>query len=124
MSVIDPSCGWSAGGMISTLEDMKTWAVALGTGSLLTPEAQAERLSIGIVFTAGSIYFKYCLGGTWMGENVIFGHNSEIFGFTSAVFHMPSKQAVFVVLSNCDYTNTLSVIASISKIVYPDDVPW
>ena len=40
----NPSWGWGAGNMISTLDDMRIWARALATGVLLTPETQQERL--------------------------------------------------------------------------------
>ena len=40
----NPSWGWAAGAMISTLEDMHIWAPALATGKLLTPEMQPQRL--------------------------------------------------------------------------------
>ena len=37
----NPSWGWAAGAMISTLDDMHIWAPALATGKLLTPQTQA-----------------------------------------------------------------------------------
>ena len=33
----NPSWGWAAGAMISTLDDMHIWAPALATGKLLSP---------------------------------------------------------------------------------------
>jgi len=42
----NPSWGWTAGAMISTVEDMLVYGRALGTGEgLLPPEQQAERLN-------------------------------------------------------------------------------
>ena len=38
----DPSWGWAAGAMISTLDDMRIWGVALATGKLLTPQMQTQ----------------------------------------------------------------------------------
>lgn len=39
-----PSWGWAAGAMISTLDDLRIWAPALATGTLLQPETQSQRL--------------------------------------------------------------------------------
>jgi hypothetical protein len=41
---IDPSFCWAAGAMVSNLEDLKVWAEALGTGSLISESMQRERL--------------------------------------------------------------------------------
>ena len=86
-----------AGSLISTLEDGRTWAEALATGSLLKPETQAERLH-GSPLDAGPPYGMYALGigetdGWW-------GHNGEGLGFTVAVFHNPTSGASIVVYTN------------------------
>ena len=53
----NPSWGWAAGAMISTLDDMHIWAPALATGKLLTPHPPIPA-SPGIVSP-----------GTWSGAN-------------------------------------------------------
>lgn len=86
-----------AGSLVSTLEDGRTWAEALATGSLLTPETQAERLK-GSPLDAGPPYGSYALG---IGEtNGWWGHNGEGLGFTVAVFHNPTSGATIVVYTN------------------------
>ena len=41
----NPSWGWTAGSMISNLDDLLVWGEALATGEgILSPEMQAERL--------------------------------------------------------------------------------
>jgi D-alanyl-D-alanine carboxypeptidase len=42
--VLSPSTLFGAGAIISTFGDLQIWAKALGTGSLLTPGAQALRM--------------------------------------------------------------------------------
>src|SRR5438477_6834866 len=44
-TTMNPSWGWTAGAMISTLADLHTWAQALATGRLLSPALQKQRLS-------------------------------------------------------------------------------
>lgn len=89
-----------AGSMVSTLDDARVWAEALGSGLLLEPSTQAERQD-GAPLDQGPPYDRYALGigetkGWW-------GHNGEGLGFTAAVFHDPetgTNVAVFMNESN------------------------
>jgi len=45
MTFFDPSIAWTAGAMISTLDDLHVWAEVLAEGELLEPETQQERLT-------------------------------------------------------------------------------
>ncbi len=92
MSVFGP-----AGSMVSNLEDGRVWAQLLGSGALLEPATQRERLE-GAPLDAGPPYDLYALGvgetGGW------WGHNGEGFGFTAALFHQPDSGASIVVFTN------------------------
>jgi D-alanyl-D-alanine carboxypeptidase len=83
-----------AGAMVSTLDDMRVWAGALATGSLLKSATQSERLQ-GAPLEEGPPYDRYALGigetGGW------WGHNGEGFGFTAAMFHNNVTGATVVV---------------------------
>ncbi len=86
-----------AGSMVSTLDDTRVWAEALGGGLLLTAQTQTEREQ-GAPLDAGPPYDIYALG---MGEtNGWWGHNGEGLGFTAAVFHEPDSGASIVVFMN------------------------
>jgi D-alanyl-D-alanine carboxypeptidase len=86
-----------AGSMVSTLDDARVWAEALGGGLLLGAQTQAEREQ-GAPLDAGPPYDIYALG---MGEtNGWWGHNGEGLGFTAAVFHQPQSGASIVVFMN------------------------
>jgi D-alanyl-D-alanine carboxypeptidase len=86
-----------AGAMVSNLADMRVWAEALATGSLLKPATQSERLQ-GAPLEEGPPYDRYALGigetGGW------WGHNGEGFGFTAAMFHDNGSGATVVVFMN------------------------
>ena len=43
----NPSWGYAAGAVVSTLSDIRTWASAVGTGSLLRPDTQSQRIADG-----------------------------------------------------------------------------
>ncbi|MFE7559982.1 serine hydrolase domain-containing protein [Kitasatospora sp. NPDC057500] len=93
----NPSWGWAAGAAISDQADMKKWAKALATGSLLKPETQAQRLEPQ----------PSKVPGTWYGLGVFYnhgwiGHNGSLPGYQSVAVYLPSAQASLVVLLNTD----------------------
>ena len=94
----NPSWGWAAGAMISTLDDMHTWAVALATGKLLTPQTQQQRLQT--VGSPGMPSDGYGLGifnlGGWI------GHNGSLPGYQTVVVYLPEKQTSLVIMTNTD----------------------
>jgi D-alanyl-D-alanine carboxypeptidase len=120
----DPSWGWAAGAMISTLDDMRTWSVALATGKLLTPQMQAQRLktvgSPGMPPQDGYGLGIFNLGG-WI------GHNGSLPGYQSVVVYLPERQTSLVILANTDIeyqggepSSTLAT--AITKELSPDHV--
>ena len=91
----NPSFGWAAGGMISTLQDMLTYDRALGTGrGMLSPESQKTRLD-SIPGPAGYGLAIGCIDG-WV------GHTGELPGFNSSVFYDTTSDTSVVVLVNSD----------------------
>lgn len=104
-----PELGGAAGAMVSTLGDLELWAYALGTGELLSPPVQRERLS----FPAGpAIPFgplpgtgvstilpgRYGLGiGSFGG---LLGHNGGTTGYQADMFYLPARNATIVLLIN------------------------
>lgn len=96
----NPSWGWTAGSAISTLHDMKIWAKALATGTLLRAAIQKERLT-----------WVTIIGGTWAGHVAgyglgiadfggVIGHNGSIPGYQSFAGYYPQKDITLVVLAN------------------------
>ena len=70
--------------MTSTLSDMCRWATALGSGELLEPATQQERLQ-GAPLDKGPEYDEYLVGmGSLEGW---VGHTGEGFGHTVLVMH-------------------------------------
>ncbi|MFE5769619.1 serine hydrolase domain-containing protein [Streptomyces sp. NPDC056485] len=117
----NPSWAWAAGGIISGLDDLHTWAPALADGRLLTPATQAERLRtlpIGVVPGA-----SYGLG--ILDFNGWLGHNGELPGYETIAAQLPAEKATLVVLVNSDIDyrgkNLSSMIANaVTSIVTPD----
>ena len=98
----NPSWGWTAGAMISTVEDMLVYGRALGTGEgLLPPEQQAKRLNS---FMGGppplSTDKDYGIG--LVNDHGWLGHTGELPGFNTAVYYHPELDATVVVEVNSD----------------------
>lgn len=120
----DPSWGWAAGAMISTLDDMRIWAVALATGKLLTPQMQEQRLqtvgSPGMPPQDGYGLGIFTLGG-WI------GHNGSLPGYQTVVVHLPQKQTSLVILTNTDIEYqggepSTTLATAITKELTPDHI--
>ncbi|MFD9485908.1 serine hydrolase domain-containing protein [Streptomyces sp. NPDC059991] len=118
----NPSWAWTAGAMISNLQDLRRWAKIVATGTLLTPETQKQRLR---TLPTGYPGTSYGLGifksGGWT------GHNGSIPGYESVTVYLPSQKATLVVLLNTDITYqgqepTSLVARAITQIVTPRNV--
>jgi D-alanyl-D-alanine carboxypeptidase len=120
----DPSWAWAAGAMTSTLDDMRTWARALATGELLTPEMQTQRLqtvgSPGMPPQDGYGLGIFNLGG-WI------GHNGSLPGYQTVVVFLPERQTTMVIFINTDIqaggAEPSTILATaITKELTPDHV--
>lgn len=120
----NPSWGWAAGAMISTLDDLRTWAEALAAGTLLSPETQRQRLDtvnvpplppqdgygLGIFDLAG-----------WV------GHNGSLPGYQTVAVHLAEKQLTLVIATNTDIPAngeepSTALANAITKVISPDHV--
>ncbi|NMH94079.1 beta-lactamase family protein, partial [Pseudonocardia bannensis] len=87
-----PSYTYADGAAISTVHDLRIWARALATGTLLSPATQAERLQ----FSADG---NYGLGIDRSFSGLI-GHNGAIPGFQTFLGYQPTTGATVIVLAN------------------------
>ena len=96
----NPSWGFTAGELISDLNDMKIYAQALGTGSLLSPQMQAERLQWvqfpPLTPPTNSYGLSIAYDNGWV------GHTGSLPGYTTTAYYLPAKKATIVVLTNSD----------------------
>jgi D-alanyl-D-alanine carboxypeptidase len=120
----NPSWGWAAGAMISTLDDMRIWAPALATGKLLDPATQQQRLQTvgapGLPQQDGYGLGIFNLGG-WI------GHNGSLPGYQTVAVYLPEKQTTMVIFTNTDAGHDGeepgTLLASvITEVVSPDHI--
>jgi len=96
---MNTSWAWSAGSGISTADDLAAWAEALGSGKVLGPELQKQRLeSPRPVKADDPAVALYGLGIAKFGK--LFGHTGELPGFNSFAGHDPENKVTLVVWTN------------------------
>ncbi|MFG2230703.1 serine hydrolase domain-containing protein [Streptomyces sp. NPDC048723] len=93
----NPSWGWAAGEMVSDLQDLRSWARTLATGTLLKPATQAERLKTTPMDIPGAGYGL----GIFDVQGWI-GHNGSIPGYEVLAVYLPSARATMVIVLNTD----------------------
>lgn len=95
VSRLSPSQGWTAGGVVSTLGDLKNFGQALASGSLLSDKAAKLQ---GDAVVNGQSWQRYGLGVQLLGP--LRGSSGAIPGYLSAVFSDPSSGLTVVVALN------------------------
>jgi D-alanyl-D-alanine carboxypeptidase len=124
MTRSNPAVAAGAGAMISPLGNLKIWAKALATGALLRPATQRRRLRTHLLSKAHGITLSYGLG---IGDlNGFLGHNGAIFGYTSAMFYLPKRDATIVVLGNnsgLSSTTTTAIFVALAAYLFPQQFP-
>ncbi|MES4891138.1 serine hydrolase domain-containing protein [Streptomyces sp. NPDC096012] len=99
----NPSWGWAAGAMISTLDDLRIWAPTVATGRLpdgrrmISPATQKQRLVTPPTTIPGAGYGL----GVFDVQGWI-GHNGSLPGYESLTVYLPATRTTLVVLLNTD----------------------
>ncbi|MFG2987782.1 serine hydrolase domain-containing protein [Streptomyces sp. NPDC048257] len=93
----NPSWAWVAGEMISDVQDLRSWAQTLATGTLLKPTTQAERLKTTPMDIPGAGYGL----GVFDVQGWI-GHNGSIPGYEVLPVYLPQARAAMVIVLNTD----------------------
>jgi D-alanyl-D-alanine carboxypeptidase len=121
----NPSWAFTAGQLISTVDDLKVWAKSYTTGSLLSTEMQKQRLTY-VTFPPNTDQRKYGLGigndHGWL------GHSGELPGYNTGAYYLPEKDATFVIMVNSDIATdgvnpVPALFKALAKVVTPDNVP-
>lgn len=95
VSSLSPSQGWTSGGVVSDLADLKTFGQALAAGSLLSDKS--EKAQVDAVVN-GQSWQRYGLGVQLLGP--LRGSSGAVPGYLSAVFSDPSSGLTVVVALN------------------------
>ncbi|CAM5433944.1 serine hydrolase domain-containing protein [Leifsonia shinshuensis] len=95
VTALSPSMGWTAAGVVSNVPDLKAFAQALASGSLLSSRsADAQAATVG----AGASWLGYGLGVQQVGP--LRGASAAVPGYLSAAYADPSSGLTIVVALN------------------------
>ncbi|MFC0454465.1 serine hydrolase domain-containing protein [Rhodococcus jostii] len=120
----NPSWGWSAGAMISTLDDLRIWAPALATGTLLQPATQAQRLETvnapGLASDVGYGLGIFDIAG-WI------GHNGSLPGYQTVCIYLPEQKTTLAIMINTDIAYedsepSTALAGAITEIISPEHI--
>lgn len=98
----NPSWAFTAGAMVSTLDDMRLWTEALGTGGGLISEAMQREREASAVSTVPPNTPESTYGLGFFTERGWWGHNGALPGYTSYAVHHPARKTSVVVFVNSD----------------------
>ncbi|MGY4649361.1 CubicO group peptidase (beta-lactamase class C family) [Mycobacterium sp. URHB0021] len=116
----NPQWADAAGKIVSSTADLRTWAAALGKGTLLQPDTQAHRIGDGSYVTDGVDYaFAIFNAHGWI------GHNGDIPGYTTVSVYLPERDATLVVSVNSDIpqpTSADQIATVVTSLATPDHV--
>jgi D-alanyl-D-alanine carboxypeptidase len=117
-SLWNPSWADAAGQIVSNAADTKTWAAALGRGTLLRPDTQAQRVSAAAEVAPGVEYdFAMFTTHGWL------GHNGDIPGYATVAVYLPQRDATLVVFVNSDVPEAHSagqIAYDVTSLATPD----
>ncbi|HKZ14388.1 MAG TPA: serine hydrolase domain-containing protein [Solirubrobacterales bacterium] len=119
-----PTFAGAAGQIVSTVPDLHRWAIALGTGSLISKGAQQQRLKPNPASVDEGREYLFCLGRDhgWL------IHTGDIPGYNTTVAYLPKKKAVIVVAANTDIEAegdlpTPVLTSALAEVISPGNVP-
>lgn len=111
----DPSWGWAAGSIISTVSDLLIWAKALAEGTLISSTMQQERMKMFEIDIEDFSGISYGLG--IYSDNGAIGHGGDYSGFYTA-YAVRYKNYDFAVLVNGKLKQTGTAVHVPSRNVF------
>jgi D-alanyl-D-alanine carboxypeptidase len=117
----NPSWGWAAGNMISTLEDLRVWTRDLATGKLISPAMKQEQQQFLSAPPEGdgALY-----GLALENQNGWIGHNGNINSYMVYPYYLPSERMTLVVMLNsgADIPGSWLMMQDITRVISPNHV--
>lgn len=99
LSMMQPA---AAGALVSTVEDLAKWTLALHGGKVLKPESYARMVRSYPMAGGGETHYGFGLGIRESQGRRLLWHNGGINGFTCILEADPEARAVAVILNNSD----------------------
>jgi len=111
------SIPYASGAIMSTVDDLLKWQIALNNNTLLNA-GFTEKAFTNYQLTNGE---KIAYGYGWHVEKlkgkIVYDHGGSIFGFKSMGVYEPTEQIYVVGLSNCDCNSPTSITKDIAALL-------
>jgi D-alanyl-D-alanine carboxypeptidase len=91
ISIQTPTGWWTAGAVISDLQDLKTWVKALADGTLVSPAMHEQQVKFSAPDTE-----NYGLGIN--NAKFLVGHSGEVPGYNSTVYTQPGVNGATIII--------------------------
>lgn len=124
----NPTWNLHSGSMTSRLADLMTWAKALGTGALLSPEAfalQTAPRTVGLGRMTESLYYTFGIGVT----NGWIVTNPSLQGYRELLAYLPARDLTIVLAStlrpdaDMDPNHSVRIFNALAARLAPEDPP-
>lgn len=113
----DPSWAWTAGGLVSTTEDLNRFYADLLGGKVLAP-AELQEMTSWFTTTWPTIPgYGLGLAERKFGSHLAVGHEGGVWGFVSASFHFTDPAATVSVLVNLESGDAASIVGDLAKVL-------
>jgi D-alanyl-D-alanine carboxypeptidase len=124
-TMANPSWAWTAGGAISTVQDMKTYVEALVDGGLLDAATQKIRMDSIQPMNPANPTTGYGLGIVRFDK--LYGHDGQIPGYMTFMGHDPESGLTIVIATNLATIpngegSALAILKGILPTFYPNMV--
>lgn len=131
--VVNYDLAYTAGGMVSTLEDLHIWSKALATGELISEELHREQLPQELQEAPG-VPVKSGYGMGVSQNDVWIGHSGAVAGYEVNMAYYPEKDTSIVTFFNkftslepeanaADLASYSDYFFELSKLLYPETYP-
>lgn len=120
---IPPALTWAAGGMVSTVPDMKRWVKSYVTGTMNSKASQRDRLNCVPTGLGKGLDFGMGIGC----NNGWYGYTGGLPGYNTAAYYMPSKDITLIAFVNAQREQPFpgvanAIVRDITRIVTPSNV--
>ncbi len=115
----NPSWGWAAGAMTSTMDDLTKWIHVVVDGGLISDELQYQRMNKWDPFVVSEKFTNsyYGLGIANLGGFI--GHNGELPGYNTLAVYDPVEKITVLMGINIYGEASLDVLQSVVDIIQP-----
>lgn len=113
----DPSWAWTAGGLVSTTDDLTKFYAELLGGNVLAPAELQEMKNLVNTTWANIPEYGLGLAERKFGSRLALGHEGGVWGFVSASYLFTDPDTTVSVLINLESGDAARIVGDLSKVL-------